>query len=230
MLRKLFLCALSLALFNVAALAQDDYNKAEGFVGYSNNQVETGIADDVRSFNTTTNQFDDDFFDKRQGFHGVNAAGTFNFNRYVGVRGDFSANYKNFRTNLPLTVGSVTSNSELRVNASVYNFLGGIQVKDNAKEGSRFRPFGYALAGAGVNRAKIDEDFFSTSFCQRAGVDCRNGFDESETGFAAALGGGIDIRATRRFSIRAVQIDYNPIRVGGSTQDNIRFGFGVVFH
>lgn len=232
MLQRFFSGALLfLALFNVAALAQDDdYNKAEGFVGYSNNQVETGIADEVRSFNTTTNTFRDDFFDNRQSFNGVTASGTFNLNRYVGVRGDFSANFKNYEANLPLTIGTATTNNNLKVNAQLYNFLGGVQVKDNAREGSRLRPFGYALVGVGVGRTKIDEDFFSTAFCQQPGVDCRGGFSDSEAGFAAALGGGLDIRATRRFSVRAFQVDYNPTHIGNRTQDNVRFGFGVVFH
>lgn len=216
-------------LFSAAVFAQtDDYNKAEGFVGYSNNQVETGIADDIRSFNTTTNTFSNDFFDNRQSFNGVTASGVGNFHRYVGVRGDFSANYKNYRFNLP-TIGT-SRNEQGRVNASVYNFLGGVQVKDNRTEGARFRPFGHALVGIAHGRTKLDNDFFSTTFCQQAGVDCRRSFTESDTGFAAAIGGGVDIKATNRFSVRAFQLDYNPTHLNGRTQDNVRFGFGVVFH
>jgi opacity protein-like surface antigen len=105
-----------------------------------------------------------------------------------------------------------------------------VQIKDNSKEGSRFRPFGHALAGVAVGKSKIDNSFFSSGFCQQTGVDCRGDFSDSETGFAAAIGGGIDIKATERFSIRAIQVDYNPTRFNGSTQNNFRFGLGVVFH
>ena len=215
-------------VFGAAVFAQtDDYHKGEGFVGYSNNQVETGIADDIRSFNSTTNTFRDDFFDNRQSFNGVTASGVYNFNRYVGARGDFSANYKKYRFNLP-TLGT-SANEQGRVNASVYNFLGGVQVKDNSREGSRVRPFGHALIGVAHGRTELDNEFFSTRFCQQAGVDCRRGSSESDTGFGAAFGGGIDIKATNRLSVRALQIDYNPTHLNGRTQDNVRFGFGVVF-
>jgi len=38
------------------------------------------------------------------------------------------------------------------------------------------------------------------------------------------------VEATDRFSVRAFQVDYNPTRFGGTTQNNFRFGIGIVFH
>jgi hypothetical protein len=55
-------------------------------------------------------------------------------------------------------------------------------------------------------------------------------FEESETGFAGAFGGGLDIRASERIDIRAFQFDYNPTRLDGSTQHNFRVGVGIVIH
>jgi len=43
-----------------------------------------------------------------------------------------------------------------------------------------------------------------------------------------AFGGGLDIRLNDRLDIRAVQVDWNPIRSGGVTTNNLRFGVGIV--
>jgi opacity protein-like surface antigen len=158
----------------------------------------------------------------------VEVSGVGNLNRYVGLKGDFSVHVKDFDFDVP-RVGT-TPATRFEVDASLYNFLGGVQVKDNSKEGSRFRPFGHALVGVAHRRTKLDDEFFSSAFCQQVGVNCRQDFSESETGFAAAIGGGIDIKATERFSIRAFQVDYNPTRFGGSIQNNFRFGVGIVIH
>jgi opacity protein-like surface antigen len=224
-MNKLFL-ALCLTVFtSVFAFAQttaaDDYNKVEGFIGYSNNQVDTGISDDDNDLQ--------DFFGDREGFHGVNGSVTANVNRFVGIKGDVSGHFKGYEFDVP-RVGTGSTTDRFKVDASVYNFLGGVQIKDNAKDGSRFRPFAHALVGVAHARAKVDSSFFTSSFCSQAGVDCRADFSESETGFAAAIGGGIDIKATDRLSIRAIQVDYNPNRINGTTQNNFRFGFGLVFH
>ena len=55
-------------------------------------------------------------------------------------------------------------------------------------------------------------------------------FTETETGFAGAFGGGLDIRAGDRIDVRVIQFDYNPTRLFDSTQHNFRIGVGIVFH
>ena len=52
---------------------------------------------------------------------------------------------------------------------------------------------------------------------------------DSETGFAGVIGGGVDIRVTPRIDFRAIQLDYNPTRLGGQTLHNFRVGIGLVF-
>jgi opacity protein-like surface antigen len=223
-MNKLFLAFCLTIISSVFALAQatpvDDYHKVEGFIGYSNNQVDTGISDDENDLQ--------DFFGDREGFHGVNGSVVGNINRYIGIKGDVSGHFKGYEFDVPRP--GTTTTDRFKVDASLYNFLGGVQVKDNSKDGSRFRPFGHALVGVAHARAKVDNSFFTSGFCQQAGVDCREDLSESETGFAAAIGGGIDIKATDRFSIRAIQVDYNPVRINGTTQNNFRFGVGLVFH
>ena len=62
-MRKLFLAFCISALTGLSAFAQiDDYKKGEFFIGYSNNQVDTGIAGG--------DEFSD-FVDERESFHGA---------------------------------------------------------------------------------------------------------------------------------------------------------------
>ncbi len=148
----------------------------------------------------------------------------YNFSRYFGVKGDFSAAYnnKNFDFTVP-TAPPSTGRVAFDTNNSLYNFLGGIQVKDNATD-ARFKPFGHALIGTGHGRVKV-----KNVTCDPA-VDC-TGLEGtiSETGFAGAFGGGIDIKLNDKFDFRAIQVDYNPIRFDSGTSHNVRFGIGLVF-
>lgn len=51
----------------------------------------------------------------------------------------------------------------------------------------------------------------------------------SETAFAMALGGGVDINASERVAVRIIQADYVMTRFSSVTQNNIRLSFGIVF-
>ncbi len=190
------------ALLSVGVVAQtttDEYNKNEFFVGYSNQQVDRG-----------------DY----QTHHGFEGSYVRNVSRYFGIKGDVSGSYKNddFDTRIVVAPGNTTTiRNETR--SSLYNFLGGVQVKDNASD-ARLKPFGHALAGVGYNRTE-----FKTSL---TGSGTQN-FTDNEAGFAAALGGGLDIKVNDRVDFRAIQIDYNPVRNFGQFSHNVRFGIGVVF-
>lgn len=208
--------ATSLSAFGQSAPA-DDYKKVEFFAGYSNGQVDTGLENNSSVGN---------FLDDRANSNGVNVSGVYNLNRYFGVKGDVSATYNTTRFNDDAVVSGSPVTIGFKTNNSLYNFLGGVQVKDNAKSG-RFKPFAHALVGAGHARVKIS-DFTCTPGTACAAVVIP---DEriSETGLAGAFGGGIDIRLNNRIQIRAFQVDYNPVRLDGDTSHNVRFGAGIVF-
>jgi opacity protein-like surface antigen len=218
MLKRLGFIAIMVSCLQLSAVAQatTDRSRGEFFVGYSNSQIDIGVSDDNEDF--------DDFFQDRISAHGFNVSGVGNVNRWVGIKGDFSAHFRNFDVDDPFTPSDV-----FQVDASLYNFLGGIQVKDNDREGARFKPFGHVMVGAAHARTEFNEAFFEGPFCADPDIDCED-VTESETGFAAVFGGGVDVRVNRNFSVRAIQIDYNPTWLGGSTQHNFRFGVGVVFH
>lgn len=217
-MKKYILAACLAAISSVSAFAQavpvDEYKKGEVFVGYSNGQIDSG-ADSEDSV--------ENFFEDRESFNGFNASGVYNVSRYFGVKGDVSGTYKNQNVNVPFTAGTTTGRVNFDVKRSVYNFLGGVQVKDNSTEG-RVKPFAHALVGAGHVRANVKN--FSCSNLTPCPV-----FEEkfSETGLAGAFGGGLDVKVSDKISIRAFQVDYNPIRIDGNTGHNVRIGAGIVF-
>jgi outer membrane immunogenic protein len=83
---------------------------------------------------------------------------------------------------------------------------------------SHFTPFGQVLFGV-AHIGGSDGLAFSTS----------------NNSFAMALGGGVDVNVSHRFSIRPVQVDYlltrfNEFGNGAQNQNNLRVSTGVVFH
>lgn len=55
-------------------------------------------------------------------------------------------------------------------------------------------------------------------------------YNFSKTGFAAAIGGGLDVNVAKRLSIRAIQVDYDPVRLDQFTSNNVGIGSGIIFH
>ena len=88
---------------------------------------------------------------------------------------------------------------------NTYNFLFGPRLTAR-RTGKNF--FGHVLFGAA-----------------RTSVD---GFD-SETDFAMAVGGGLDINASEQIAVRLFQADYLPIFASDETAHNYRISIGIVF-
>jgi hypothetical protein len=215
-MKKLIFAICLTAAAGVFTFAQSnsDYKKFEVYGGYSNGQVDTGI-DSGNSFRS--------FFDDRRSFNGFEGSAVYNFSRYFGAKADVSGTYNNtnFSFAVPIPAGG-TGTVSFNTENSLYNFLGGVQIKDNSSD-ARFKPFAHALIGAGHGRTKV-----SSVTCP-AGVDCSDLINDSETGFAGAFGGGLDIKLSNRVDFRAIQVDYNPIKFDSGTQNNVRFGVGFVF-
>ena len=189
------------------AQSTDDYHKWEFYGGYSHNRIDTGSGSSIIT--------------DREGFNGFDTAVTGNITRYVGLKVDFAGHFKN--KTIPL---SPPSSARVEVDSSLYNILGGVQLKDNSKE-TRFKPFAQALVGLAHGRNKVE--FIDVVCVAVVPSPCSN-FTETDTGLAGAFGAGLDIRAGSRFDIRAIQIDYNPTRLFDSTQHNFRIGAGIVIH
>jgi len=223
MLKKA-LFSFSLAILAAsAAFAQaqpvDDYKKGEVYVGYSNGQIDTGVE---------LGDSPNDFFNERQTFHGINFSGVYNTSRYFGLKGDVSVAVNNNEFNETISTGGATYDLGFDNKNTLWNFVGGVQVKDNAKEGV-FKPFAHAMVGGAHARAKIENFSCITSVGGNCAQFETDGESFSSTGFSGVFGGGIDFRLNNRVQIRAIQLDYNPTRLEGEWQNNIRIGAGIVF-
>lgn len=219
-MNKLFLAFCLTLMTSIFAFAQSssDYKKGEFYVGYSNQQVDTGA-------NSNTGNGARDFFNDRIGFHGFEVSGVANISRYVGLKGDFSGAYRSVNFNFPTGTGTTANTVALRTNNSLYNVLGGVQFKDNSSD-ARVKPFAHVLAGVGHTRTKVTNIACSNS----AVTNCSSlAGDFSDTGLAGAFGGGLDVKLSNKVDLRAIQVDYNPIRFNGQTDHNARFGIGLVF-
>ena len=213
MLKTMLIGMIVVACASIAAAQSDDYKKFEFFAGYSHNRIDTGIGDDDPDLG--------DIIDEREGFHGFDTSVTGNISRHFGLKFDFSGHFKT-RT---FPFGSIAN--AIEVDSQVYNFLGGVQVKDNSSE-TTFKPFAHALVGAAHARNRLNVN--NLVCIAIAPSPCPIDDTISETGLAGAFGGGIDIRASDRIDIRVIQIDYNPTRLFDSTQHNFRIGVGIVIH
>jgi opacity protein-like surface antigen len=206
MFRLLTIAGLALAFAATAFAQTSDYNKIEFYGGYSHNRIDTGGGGG-------------NIINDREGFNGFDTAVTGNITRYIGLKVDVAGHYK--EKSIP-----IGGTGRIGIESNVYNFLGGVQLKDNSKEGT-FKPFAQALVG--VARGRNSVTFDSIACITIFPSPCAN-FSETETGFGGAFGGGLDIRLNNRIDIRAVQLDYNPTRLFGETQHNFRIGAGIVIH
>lgn len=203
-MRKIIFCTIILVLWTGVAGAQtqtsEEINKKEFFAGYSENVPAYLGGDSEDRLTVAANP---------KTFRGWNASAVYNLNRYVGVKADISGHYRN------LTFAE--SPVRVRGNFSYYNFLGGVQLKDN-KKSKRFAPFAHALIGAGFSKGKLNASYLDFSL------------NDSAKGFAMAFGGGVDLKVKKNFSVRLIQLDYNPVIYSGFREHRIRAGFGIVLH
>lgn len=116
--------------------------------------------------------------------HGWNTSVAANLTRYVAVKGDFGGYYESHGRNTPL--------GRVHVSNRVHTFLFGPQFNFRATE--RVNPFVHALFGAAHDRT------YARLGTARAII--------ADTGFAMALGGGVDAKLNDTVSFRIFQTDY----------------------
>jgi opacity protein-like surface antigen len=134
------------------------------------------------------------------GSHGWDGSVAFNANRWLGLVADFGGQYT--------SIDTPDSSERIRT----HTFLFGPRL--SARRGRRVTPFAHALFGAAHNDSRARE----------AGLDLRF----TDNSFALALGGGLDVKLSRRVAVRAFQLDYLRTGFFGGTQHNGRIAFGLV--
>jgi opacity protein-like surface antigen len=222
MLRS-FLFVLAAVLGATSALAQDtnNYPRLELYAGY----LDSGEPQYNVFHYSGGIQLQSDFGTH----HGLEASVIRNFNRYFGLKGDFSAHFHEedpFNVTVACPVATPPCPSAIQPgsqNAKLFNFLAGPEF--TLRKFSRVTPFGDALFGLAHTTGT-----FSTF-----GAAVNLSRSTTDTGFAMAFGGGLDVRVLPRFSVRT-SVDYNPKFVGHDDDgsririDDLRFSVGVIFH
>jgi len=165
-------------------------------------------------------------FGVHPGANGWNASAQFNATRFLGIKADFSGHY-----NTPITVSSQIANSLAQLGitglppqAHYYSYLFGPVIFQSK---GRYKPFAHALFGLNT---------VSTNLSHITGIGIP-GLTATNTAFAMAFGGGVDIAVTDRFAVRAGQVDYLYTKhdfSGGTSgvathQNNLRASVGIVF-
>ena len=157
--------------------------------------------------------------------HGAEASFLYNLNRVLGLKGDFSLqpHSEGFLTGVCTQLPCTPVIQRADINPKLFNFLVGAEFK--LRNRSRFTPYTHGLIGLAHATAS-----FTTS-----GAAASISLKTSETGFAAAMGGGADIRLSNRLNFRT-GMDFNPAWVGRDDSGaktaikNVRIWGGILFH
>jgi outer membrane protein OmpA-like peptidoglycan-associated protein len=158
-------------------------------------------------------------FDVRRNFYGWESALQINGNRWFGIKADISGHYRT-----PV-ISNDPANFPGLPRFNIYSFLFGPVI---SRRSERATLFVHALFGANRISSGDFEDPFNPP--QTTSI--------SNTAFAMALGGGLDVKLSKSVAWRLFQVDYlmtkhDPLEVFGLTgenqQNNIRVSTGVVF-
>jgi hypothetical protein len=158
--------------------------------------------------------------------HGLEAAVIRNLNRRLGIKGEFAAHFQDetFQVNVCTQTPCVPVLQNGKLAPRLYSFMGGPEVRLGNRSW-RVAPFVHTLFGVAHASATFKTTGSALNFSQTT----------SETGFAMALGGGVDVRMARRFGLRT-SIDFNPKWVGRNdagerqVQKGLRLAVGILFH
>jgi len=227
-MRQRFLMAsvLALLLSEASLFAQNEY-KPKFFVGYSNLQAEG-----LPQKNDPENVLSPAFFDRRTTMHGFNGEATFPIQRF-GVTADFSFNRDTQSSD-------VTNDATQSAKTDVLYLVAGPSI--DFRNSSRLEPFVRAMGGVARTNFNV------SSRSELSTGSLTNEFKTGSTDLAVMIGGGLDVRANDKVTIRVFQMDYAPIFLGdravsvfgqtgalrtveleGQRQDHVRFSFGVTF-
>ena len=179
--------------------------KAELFLGYSYLRAVPAPADGNRMM----------------WLNGGSTSIAFNFNRHLGLVGDFGG-FDDSEIRLAGT--GANSSSTVDSSGTAYTYLFGPRLSFRNHE--RVTPFVQALFG-GIHASEVTLD----SGCTGAGCTIL----PAENSFAMTAGGGLDLKVSHHFAIRMIQAEYLMTRFANSStgesasQNDMRLSSGIVF-
>lgn len=208
-MRKLLLLFAIVLVCAPAGFAQSDYSNWEFFVGYAHERANNG-ADRLdirgRAINPNGSTRRVDLISERIPYNGVTTELVANVTPHVGLVTNFAATFAN------TDFVDALSGQRFRARVSRYTLLFGPRY--NWRNSSPFLPYAHALFGVARYQAKFRNNDFTCP-------------DTSDTAFAMALGGGLDIRAGDHVDVRAAQVDYLPVFFSHKREDGLRFSAGI---
>ena len=208
-----------LLLFGSAVYAQDT-SKIEVFGEYS-----------YLRFNPTLSYL------KNRSFNGGGGGGQFNFNKYLGIKGEFMG-YGSTNFTIPpgtyiipkISPNPIVVGSPITTQGNMFTYLFGPVVRVPI---SKVTPFGELLFGGSNSNAYLNtlKGICSNFTC----ISTAQNLSGTQHPFTMAFGGGLDIKVSHGFSIRPIEIDYvltrytNPL-TNTNNQNSFRYSAGAVFH
>jgi len=197
-----------------------DGSKFELFAGYSAN----GYFVNESSTTAVRGQKISSFFtDRAGGPAGFEVSLNRNFNRYIGLKGDFASYFETLHGRGTVCQGSIcTTENPFKVPLRSFYFTAGPEFK--LRNSTRLTPFAHALFGGVASHAEF--------VISAPGVRVSDA--TTRTGFAASFGGGVDVRLSRRVSLRTMA-DYTatflaePNPGESRPQNHVRTSVGILF-
>lgn len=203
---RFFLLLLVALICAPAALAQNDYSRYEFYVGYAYQRAENNAATFDKNGRSAFNGSTVLFSNEQENYNGFTAEFNQNITRHVGIVTSFTGTFNNDGY-LDTRTGRIFGGSAQRYDLLFgprYNFR-----TDNVT------PFVHALAGFTHMRVNFDDTLAPRR--------------KSDTAFAMAFGGGLDVHAGDHIDVRVIQVDYLPTFFNSEHQNNLRVGAGVKF-
>jgi hypothetical protein len=200
-----------------------EYPTAEIFAGYSYLHVDTQGATPAtlqQQCAVLAGGFCPLSFQLHPGFNGFNVSGQFNLNRWFGVKADFAGHYGNLITAKFTGFPPIPPLNISAPNQHIYDFLFGPVA---SRRGHVYTAFAHGLMGG--------EHVAFSNFQLSGAVPLTLPGPASNTSFAFVLGGGLDIKMSRHFFVRAGQFDYQFVNSSGNGhghQNDFRFSSGIL--
>jgi opacity protein-like surface antigen len=200
-MNRIFLLLLIALICAPAAFAQNkDYSYYEFYVGYAYERADNNANTFDKNGRAKINGATVDLASEKVNYNGFEAEFNQNVTRNIGIVTSFSATFNNSG------YFDAKSGKTLHPNVQRYTLLAGPRY--NWRTGG-VTPFAHALFGIQHIRAGFDDR------------------TRSDTAFAMAFGGGLDVHAGEHMDVRVVQVDYLPTFFNGTRQDNIRASAGI---
>lgn len=206
-MRYLLLLAIMLASATASFAQQLDYSHWEFYGGYAYERADNSAVRLNRDATISSGSgaiAKVNFASEKINLQGASVEVIGNLNRHVGIVANFSYVFDNH-----VRYFSNLGTFDARVHRWQY-FVG---PRFNGRNSSALIPFGEALFGVTRETHRFRQNIQSSRSC--------------ETAFSMALGGGLDIRASKRIDVRAGQLDYIPTFFNNGRDDAWRFSAGI---